>query len=288
MIKKILGLLVTSASICSYAADDKTLATYKGGEIKESQVFEQIKPQFEANPQLKDKKFSDLDAGIKEALVKQYLAGKLIEQEAKNSGIENSREFQQKLEDSKKALLQAEYVESELKKQVTEKDIDAKAKEIIGSLKDKNEVKISHILVESEEIAKDIIARIKKGEKFAGLAKKYSKDAASKDKSGQVQNYLRQGAGNPKELDDKIFSMKKGEVSDAPIKTDFGYHIVKLEDIRKIKAPSEREAKAQAAQMLRSEKLNQMIEDLNKKYDVKFLLENTQDTVDQAKNQEKK
>ena len=55
-----------------------------------------------------------------------------------------------------------EYVESELKKQVTDKDVDAKAKEIIDSLKDKNEVKISHILVESEEIAKDIISRIKK------------------------------------------------------------------------------------------------------------------------------
>lgn len=273
MVKKILGLLVASTSIYSSLAiaEDKTLATYKGGEIKESQVFEQIKPQFEANAQLKDKKFSDLDAGIKDALVKQYLAGKLIEQEAKNSGIENSREFQQKIEDSKKALLQAEYIESELKKQVTEKDIDTKAKEIVDSLKDKSEVKISHILVESEEIAKDIISRIKKGEKFGNLAKKYSKDAASKDKSGQVQNYLRQGAGSPKELDDKIFSMKKGESSDTPIKTDFGYHIVKIDDIRKIKSPSERDAKAQATQILRSEKLNKIIEDLNKKYDVKFL-----------------
>jgi peptidylprolyl isomerase len=278
MIKKIIGLLVTSASLYSYAADDKTLATYKGGEIKESQVFEQIKLQFEANPQLKDKKFSDLDAGIKEALVKQYLAGKLIEQEAKNSGIENSREFQQKLEDSKKVLLQTEYVESELKKQVTDNDVDAKAKEIIDSLKDKNEVKISHILVESDEIAKDIISRIKKGERFSDLAKKYSKDAASKDKAGQVQNYLRQGAGSPKELEDKIFTMKKGESSDKPIKTDFGYHVVKIDDIRKIKAPSEREAKAQANQILRSEKLNQIIEDLNKKYDVKFLIENSQNT----------
>jgi peptidylprolyl isomerase/peptidyl-prolyl cis-trans isomerase C len=286
MIKKIIGLLVTSASICSYATDDKTLATYKGGEIKESQVFEQIKSQFEANPQLKDKKFSDLDAGIKEALVKQYLAGKLIEQEAKNSGIENSREFQQKLEDSKKVLLQTEYVESELKKQVTDNAVDSKAKEIIDSLKDKNEVKISHILVESEEIAKDIISRIKKGEKFSDLAKKYSKDAASKDKAGQVQNYLRQGAGSPKELEDKIFTMKKGESSDKPIKTDFGYHVVKIDDIRKIKAPSEREAKAQANQILRSEKLNQIIEDLNKKYDVKFLIENSQNTT--VKAEEKK
>jgi len=277
MIKKIVGLLVTSASLYSYATDDKTLATYKGGEIKESQVFEQIKSQFEANPQLKDKKFSDLDAGIKEALVKQYLAGKLIEQEAKNSGIENSREFQQKLEDSKKVLLQSEYVESELKKQVTDNDVDAKAKEIIDSLKDKNEVKISHILVDSEEIAKDIISRIKKGEKFSDLAKKYSKDAASKDKAGQVQNYLRQGAGSPKELEDKIFTMKKGESSDKPIKTDFGYHVVKIDDIRKIKAPSERDAKAQANQILRSEKLNQIIEDLNKKYDVKFLIEQPSD-----------
>ena len=94
-----------------------------------------------------------------------------------------------------------------------------------------------------------------------------------KIRAGQVQNYLRQGAGNPKELDDKIFTMKKGESSDEPIKTDFGYHVVKIDDIRKIKVPSEKDAKAQASQILRSEKLNQIIEDLNKKYDVKFLIE---------------
>ena len=94
-----------------------------------------------------------------------------------------------------------------------------------------------------------------------------------KIRAGQVQNYLRQGAGNPKELDDKIFTMKKGESSDEPIKTDFGYHVVKIDDIRKIKVPSEKDAKAQASQILRSEKLNQIIEDLNKKYDVKFLID---------------
>ena len=194
MIKKIIGLLVTSASIYSYAADDKTLATYKGGEIKESQVKLQFEQMFAANPQLGYKEFSDLDTGVKEALVKQYLAGKLMEQEAKNSGAENSSEFQQKLEDSKKVLLQNEYVSSELKKQVTEKDIDSKANEIIDSLKGKNEVKISHILVESDEIAKDIISRIKKGKNFSDLAKKYSKDAASKDK-GRTSSKLSEARG---------------------------------------------------------------------------------------------
>ena len=64
----------------------------------------------------------------------------------------------------------------------------------IRSIKGKNEVKISHILVESDEIAKDIISRIKKGKNFSDLAKKYSKDAASKDK-GRTSSKLSEARG---------------------------------------------------------------------------------------------
>lgn len=94
-----------------------------------------------------------------------------------------------------------------------------------------SEVKASHILVEDEETAKDVLAKLKAGEDFAALAKKYSTDPGSKDKGGELGFFSRGKMLPP--FEEAAFSMKKGELSD-PVQTQFGWHIIKVEDLKTV------------------------------------------------------
>jgi peptidyl-prolyl cis-trans isomerase D len=89
--------------------------------------------------------------------------------------------------------------------------------------------KVQHILVESEKLSNTIVAQLKQGESFAGLAAKYSKDTSSKDSGGSL-GFFTVGVMAPK-FEAKVFAMKEDEVS-APVKTDFSYHIIKLNKIK--------------------------------------------------------
>lgn len=94
-----------------------------------------------------------------------------------------------------------------------------------------SEVKASHILVDDEKTAKDVAAKVKAGEDFAELAKKYSTDTGTKEKGGELGFFAR-GQMLP-EFEAAAFSMKKGEVSE-PVQTQYGWHIIKVEDIKTV------------------------------------------------------
>lgn len=94
----------------------------------------------------------------------------------------------------------------------------------------KTELKASHILVEDEKTAKEVEKKLNEGGDFAKLAKKYSTDSGSAEEGGEL-GWFSVGKMVP-EFEDAAFNMKKGEISD-PVKSDFGYHIIKLEDKRK-------------------------------------------------------
>ena len=89
------------------------------------------------------------------------------------------------------------------------------------------QVKASHILVADENTAKEVKAKLDNGEDFAKLAKEYSKDTANSSKGGDLGYFTRDKM--VKEFADKAFAMKKGEISD-PVKTSYGFHIIKVED----------------------------------------------------------
>ncbi len=270
--KKQLTTLLLSATLLSSSmafAEDKVLATYKDGDVKESQVMTQFKEALQSQPALKDKKFSDLDRNMQEALLRGYINSKLLEKESTNSNVESSKEFQEKLSNVKKQLVQQEIVDKYLKNAVTEKMIDEEYKKLADNLKGKEEIKVSHILVETEETAKDVKKQLNKGAKFADIAQKYSTDQSSKA-SGGTLGYVMQGQLVP-EFEQKAFSMKNGEISE-PVKTQFGWHIIKLEDKRKATVPSKDEAKSAIVNKLNRDAMEKFFEDLSKKADVKINL----------------
>lgn len=270
-IMKKLATLLLSATLLSgsaYADADKAVATFKGGEIKESEIMTQFKEVLSRDPNFKDKQFSDLDAKLQEGLVKAYVNTKLLTIDAKNSGLENSKEFQEKLTSMKEQMLQQKVIEDYLKKTVTDSMIDTEYNKLVEALKGKEEIKASHILVDSEEKAKEAKKKLSKGSKFEDVVKEFSKDDSTKA-AGGVLGYFREGQVVP-EFEKKAFAMKVGEISD-PVKTQFGWHIIKVEDKRKVKAPSKDEAKQEVVSRLNREAVEKFFDELAKKYNLKML-----------------
>lgn len=270
--KKIATILLSASiltNIAFAANGDKTLATYKGGEVKESQLMEQIKPAMDLNPSIKGKNFDELDSNTQETLVKGYINAKLLEQEGKNNGLESTPDFQEKLNKAKSQLIYQELIQRYLKANVNDQMIDSEYDKLVANLKGKEEVKVSHILVENEEKAKEVKKKLSKGGKFAALAKEYSKDEGSKANGGEI-GFIMKGMLVP-EFEDKALSMKVNEISD-PVKTQFGWHIIKVLDKRPVKVPTKEEAKSALTNKVNNEAIEKYLSDLSSKADIKLNL----------------
>jgi peptidyl-prolyl cis-trans isomerase C len=126
-----------------------------------------------------------------------------------------------------------------------------------------NEYKVRHILVDKEDEAKAFIDQLNKGADFAKLAKEKSKDPGSKDNGGDLDwgpagRYVKPFA-------DAVEKLKKGEITKTPVKTDFGYHVIQVEDIRPLKVPSFDEMKQQFRQRAQQQQIQKFVADLRAK-----------------------
>ena len=132
------------------------------------------------------------------------------------------------------------------------------------------EYRARHILVEKEDEAKTLIAQLKAGGKFDELAKKHSKDPGSGEKGGDL-DFAKPDSYVP-EFGKAMAALKKGEITQEPVKTQFGYHIIRLDDTREAAFPGYDEVKGQIKQRLEQVKLQQYQDELRKaaKTDYKF------------------
>lgn len=202
----------------------------------------------------------------KKELLDSMIVREIILEQAKKDGIDKSKEVADRLEDLRKRLI----VETYLKKKVEQEAqvSDADLKKYYDENKDKfktgEQVRASHILVKTEKEAQDILAQLKNGAKFEDLAKKYSTDATSA-KGGDL-GWFSKGAMVP-EFDKVVFGMKEGQVSGI-VKTQFGYHIIKVTGIRPAGIRSFDEVKEQIKSTLlpskQQEIFQKMKEDLKK------------------------
>jgi peptidyl-prolyl cis-trans isomerase C len=199
-----------------------------------------------------------LRAAVREDLVNR----EVIEQEAKRQGFTKSPELQAELDLVRQTVIVQNYVRDWLSKHpVTEDEMKQEYDKAKGTTGE-TEYKARHILVDSEDEAKTIIAELKKGGKFEDLAAR-SKDAGSKAKGGEL------GWGVPAYYDkafaDALVKLKKGEITQTPVHTRFGYHVIQLEDMRPVKFPSYEEVKPRLQQELSQRKLEQLVRDLRAK-----------------------
>ena len=199
---------------------------------------------------------------VKEELVRR----EVLAQEARKKGLEKSAATQTKLDLARQSVLATTYIQDYMKSHpVSDAEVKAEYEKIKSQLGDK-EYKARHVLVEKEEDAKAIIAKLDKGEKFDELAKQ-SKDPGSKDKGGDL------GWANPagfvKPFAEALTKLEKGKYTTTPVKTDFGYHVIKLEDSRALKAPAFDEVKGQLKQRLEQQSVERHVAELRTKATVK-------------------
>ena len=202
-------------------------------------------------------------AQIKDNLIK----GEIVAQEAMKIGLDKNPEVVQQLDMIKQQLLVRAYVSDYVKKNaVKDETLKAEYDKVRATQGDK-EVKVQHILVEDEKDAKDLIAQIKKGGSMDKLAKEKSKDAGSKDQNGKLEWAMPSNFVKP--FSDAVLKLKKGEMTQEPVKTPYGYHIIKLDDTRTAKVPGFDEVKDKIRQSQQQEQITAMLEALRKKATVK-------------------
>ncbi|MDD5295635.1 MAG: peptidylprolyl isomerase [Rhodocyclaceae bacterium] len=236
------------------AAKEPVAATVNGVAVPESRVEALVAQQTAKgapdSPQLREQ-------------IKNFLVGReLLAQQAKSKGLEKSPEVMAELEMARQQILIGAYLQQFLKAHpISDAAIKAEYDRLVAANPQK-EYKARHILVEKESEAKDIIAKLDKGEKFDTLATQ-SKDPGSKDKGGDLGWNV---PGNfVKEFSDAMVALNKGSYTTAPVKSQFGYHVIKLEDSRDAKAPPLDEVKGQIQQALVGRSVEQHVAELRQK-----------------------
>src|SRR3990167_1407352 len=196
-------------------------------------------------------------------LKEEIIAREIFVQEAQARGLDATDDYKNQLELTRQSILIRELFNDYQKKNpVTDEEVKAEYDKFAAATAGK-ESRARHILVEKEEQAKAIIARLKKGAKFEDIAKKESKDPGSGANGGDLDwanpsNYV-------KEFSDALVALAKGKTTDTPVKSQFGYHIIRLEDIRESQLPKLDDVKPQIAQQLQQQKMSKFQEDLRAK-----------------------
>ena len=184
-------------------------------------------------------------------------------QEAEKRGLAASPDYKTQMEFARQTILIRELFEDYKKKNpVTDAEVQAEYDKF-KSQATGTEYRARHILVEKEDDAKKLIADIKAGAKFEDVAKKNSKDPGSAENGGDL-DFAKPDSYVP-EFGKAMTALKKGEMTQAPVKSQFGFHIIKLEDTREAQFPPLTEVTPQIKQRLEQVKLAKFRDEIREK-----------------------
>jgi peptidyl-prolyl cis-trans isomerase C len=201
----------------------------------------------------------EVEAQVKEEVI----AREVFMQEAQKRGLDATDDFKSQIELARQTILIRElFAEYQKTAAVTDADVQAEYDKFVAANGGK-EYRTRHILVETEDQAKAVYASLKKGAKFEDLAKKMSKDPGSGANGGDLDWAA---AGNfVKEFSDAMVSLKKGETTPAAVKSQFGFHIIRLDDVRDAQLPKLEEVKPQITQQMTQQRMAAFQQELRAK-----------------------
>jgi peptidyl-prolyl cis-trans isomerase C len=252
---KISKLALSLVAALSMSAWAQNLAVVNGKPVPSSRV-EALKQQVERSGRPVT---PEILAQIKEELI----AREIFMQEARKRGLDASEDYKAQLELARQSLLIRElFANFQKKNPVTDAEIKAEYDKFVAANGGK-EYRARHILVEKEDEAKALIAELKKGGKFEDLAKKASKDPGSGANGGDL-DWANADSYVP-EFSNAMVKLEKGQMTDAPVKSQFGFHIIRVDDVREAQLPKLDEVKPQITQQLTQSKLGKFQEDLRAK-----------------------
>jgi len=255
MIVKPARLLLAMTAMVALPSFAQNVATVNGKPIpaaKVDQVVKQVVAQGKAtdSPQLR------------EAIKKDLIGREVLIQEADKQGVGTRPDVKNAIDNARQSIIINAMLADYIKKNpVKDADIKAEYDKYKAQMGDK-EYHARHILVGTEDEAKQIIAKLKGGAKFEDLAKQ-SKDPGSAANGGDLD--WASPASFVPEFSKAMTSLQKGQITETPVKTQYGYHVIKLEDVRVAKIPPLEEVKQQVAESLQQRKLAAFREELMKK-----------------------
>jgi len=231
-----LALLAAAATASPAQAPDPVLAKVNGAEIRLSDLAiaeEEIG--------------ASLPQGVTGDARREYLLTYLIDmvivaQDAEVQGMSSSDEFKRRFLMARNKVLMELELRQHAKKSITEEAMRKVYDDAIKQMQTEEEVRARHILVAKEDEAKAIVADLKKGGNFEEIAKAKSIEPGAKESGGDLGYFTKEQM--VPEFADAAFKLEKGKVSD-PVQTQFGWHVIKVEDKRKKPAPTYEQVKDQ-------------------------------------------
>ena len=250
------ALLAAGLAACKKSGDaPAVLATVNGSPITTSTMGAFVRAQTGG----RDITLTDVQ---QQSVVKTLVNMELLSQAAEKAGFDKKPDVQGDIEVSRMSLLAQLYVQDYLKTHAPTPDqlkaaYDAKLKTM-----DSHQYKARHILVADQTLATNIISQLKKGANFAVLAKQYSMDPGSKDKGGDLGDWFSGQAMVP-EFSAALATLKKNEITQQPVHSQFGWHVIQLEDSRTVPAPSMDDLKEQLDNDLQQQAIKSLIDGLH-------------------------
>jgi peptidyl-prolyl cis-trans isomerase C len=180
-------------------------------------------------------------------LLERVITNRLLTNAARKAKLQNDPEVKARLARLEDALIREVYISKKIQDQITEEAVKKRYKEMLKSRKPTEEIEARHILVKTEKEARAIIKQLEKGANFAKLASKKSM-GPTKDQGGNLGWFSR--GDMVKEFEDAAFALKKGQFTKEPVKTQFGWHVIKVEGRREKPAPELKEVRQQITQTL--------------------------------------
>jgi peptidyl-prolyl cis-trans isomerase C len=256
----------TPAPAAAPAAPVKDYTILKLGteEVKYSEIMDIWKSLF---PGGAAPDFSTFDENIRQNVLRGIVSERLIHKEALKAGTDKSAEVKKRLDALQKQVVMQTFMEDKAKTMVTDAQLKAAYDEKVAATKDVEEVKARHILVAKEEEAKKIVEQLNKKGDFEKIAKEKSTDTGSGKQGGDLGWFTKDKM--VPEFAEAAFALKKGEVS-KPVKSPFGWHVIKLEDRRAVKPASFEESKDALKGELTNKAVQGYVEGLLKTADIKY------------------
>jgi peptidyl-prolyl cis-trans isomerase C len=252
--------VLTAAAVPAWAADakDPVVAVVNGKEIHRSTVVESYQTsQFRQVP---------LEM-VYDQVLDFVVTGQLLLDQAHKAKLEDDPKVKEAFKAAENRILQQAFLAKRVDAEITEDAIKKRYEDVKKTSTGKEEVHARHILVESEDAAKAVIADLKSGTKFEDEAKLKTKDPSGKENGGDLGFFAKEDM--VPEFAEAAFKMKPGEVSQTPIKTQFGWHVIKVEERRVAPPPTYDEAKASIKGELSQQAVQKVIEGLSKTAEVK-------------------
>jgi peptidyl-prolyl cis-trans isomerase C len=197
-----------------------------------------------------------------------------LEQQAQNSKVAQNKEIKQKVKDYKNQLLLKTYIDSIIAKKVNNDAIHNKYIELTSDFSGKKEMHIKHILVKdkglADKIYKELISKNKKSASFEELAKKYSLDKSNSDLGGDLGYVILDNLDE--DFAKAVENLEKGKIS-KEIKTKFGWHIVKVEGVRKVEIPDFESIKPEIEHRLKQQAMEKIFKDIASEAKIEIIID---------------